>query len=222
MRGLERQRARDVHALLLAAGQLVRIARAEQVGVQTRPSRAGRAPRFRASARDMPCTFGPKAIESSHGQARIERGVAVLEHHLHVAAQLAQREPAAPRPRPRRRRSARRHRAGSGACSRRASVDLPQPDSPTMPSVSPLSTTNDTSSTARTLPIFRLNRPPRMGKCLLRSRDDQHRLDLAAAVARIAGRHRLELRALPGRAASLPWPFASTHMRRPWPGAARR
>ena len=52
--------------------------------------------------------------------------------------------------------------------SRRASVDLPQPDSPTMPSVSPLSTTNDTSSTARTLPILRLNRPPRMGKCFLR------------------------------------------------------
>ena len=71
--------------------------------------------------------------------------------------------------------------------SRRASVDLPQPDSPTMPSVSPLSTTNDTSSTACTLPIFRLNRPPRMGKCFLRSRDDQHRLGRAAAVARIAG-----------------------------------
>src|SRR6478736_307227 len=51
--------------------------------------------------------------------------------------------------------------------SSRAVVDLPQPDSPTMPTVSPLAIENETLSTART--VFRaLNRSPRTGKCLVR------------------------------------------------------
>src|ERR1700704_2982338 len=49
----------------------------------------------------------------------------------------------------------------------RAVVDLPQPDSPTMPTVSPLAIENDTSSTARTV-LLLLNRPPRTGKCFVR------------------------------------------------------
>src|ERR1700710_2378889 len=49
----------------------------------------------------------------------------------------------------------------------RAVVDLPQPDSPTMPTVSPLAMENDTSSTARTV-LRALNRSPRTGKCLVR------------------------------------------------------
>src|ERR1700721_774108 len=48
----------------------------------------------------------------------------------------------------------------------RAVVDLPQPDSPTMPTVSPLTIENDTSSTARTV-LRALNRSPRTGKCLV-------------------------------------------------------
>ena len=48
----------------------------------------------------------------------------------------------------------------------RAVVDLPQPDSPTMPTVSPLAIENETSSTART--VLRLaNRSPRTGKCFV-------------------------------------------------------
>src|SRR5882757_1588828 len=48
----------------------------------------------------------------------------------------------------------------------RAVVDLPQPDSPTIPTVSPLAIANDTLSTART--VFRaLNRSPRTGKCFV-------------------------------------------------------
>src|SRR5436305_110349 len=50
--------------------------------------------------------------------------------------------------------------------SSRAVVDLPQPDSPTMPTVSPLAMANDTSSTARTV-LLLPNRPPRTGKCLV-------------------------------------------------------
>src|SRR6266404_280973 len=42
----------------------------------------------------------------------------------------------------------------------RAVVDLPQPDSPTIPTVSPLAMENDTSSTARTV-LRALNRSPR-------------------------------------------------------------
>src|SRR6185436_11676365 len=50
---------------------------------------------------------------------------------------------------------------------RRAVVDLPQPDSPTMPTVSPLAMEKETSSTARTV-LRALNRSPRTGKCLVR------------------------------------------------------
>src|SRR6266404_4407451 len=46
----------------------------------------------------------------------------------------------------------------------RAVVDLPQPDSPTMPTVSPLAMENETLSTARTV-LRALNRAPRTGKC---------------------------------------------------------
>src|SRR6266581_729025 len=48
----------------------------------------------------------------------------------------------------------------------RAVVDLPQPDSPTIPTVSPLAIENDTSSTARTV-LRLLKRSPRTGKCFV-------------------------------------------------------
>jgi hypothetical protein len=49
----------------------------------------------------------------------------------------------------------------------RHSVDFPQPDSPTRPSVSPGSTERLTSSTARTRPTSRSIRiPDLIGKCL--------------------------------------------------------
>src|SRR5690242_5644074 len=49
-------------------------------------------------------------------------------------------------------------------------VDLPQPDSPTSPSVSPGMTSKVTSSTACTRATSRENRPPRIGKYFLRLR----------------------------------------------------
>src|SRR5688500_10337605 len=49
-------------------------------------------------------------------------------------------------------------------------VDLPQPDSPTSPSVSPGMTSNDTSSTAWTRATSRESSPPRIGKYFLRFR----------------------------------------------------
>src|SRR4051794_36198182 len=59
-------------------------------------------------------------------------------------------------------------------------VDLPQPDSPTTPSVSPRLTSKLTPSTARTMFFCRLNRPPPTGKCLTRCRTSR----LGAALTR--------------------------------------
>jgi hypothetical protein len=53
--------------------------------------------------------------------------------------------------------------------SSRAVVDLPQPDSPTMPRVSPSMTSKSMPSTARTT-FFGPKKPPAMGKCLTRPR----------------------------------------------------
>ena len=48
-------------------------------------------------------------------------------------------------------------------------VDLPQPDSPTRPSVSPALTSKETPQTAWTSPtLWRTNFPPRTGKCFTR------------------------------------------------------
>jgi len=47
-------------------------------------------------------------------------------------------------------------------------VDLPQPDSPTSPSVSPFNRSKLTSSTACTRATSRENKPPRIGKYFLR------------------------------------------------------
>ena len=62
-------------------------------------------------------------------------------------------------------------RRRSGSISRtimRASVDFPQPDSPTIPSVSRSRSVNETPSTACTCAIVRPNSPPRTGKCFTR------------------------------------------------------
>src|SRR2546427_3065699 len=50
----------------------------------------------------------------------------------------------------------------------RPTVVLPQPDSPTSPSVSPCSSVNDTPSTARTSPLFLNRRPPNTGNLTFR------------------------------------------------------
>src|SRR3954469_5980387 len=59
-----------------------------------------------------------------------------------------------------------------GSSSRRTvrpAVDLPQPDSPTRPTVSPARISSEIPSTARTAPAVRRRiPPPRIGKCFLR------------------------------------------------------
>ena len=56
-------------------------------------------------------------------------------------------------------------------------VDLPQPDSPTRPSVSPGITSNETPSTARTTPAGLPNTPFLIGKVLGEVADGEQRLD---------------------------------------------
>ena len=52
----------------------------------------------------------------------------------------------------------------------RPSVDLPQPDSPTRPTVSPRRTSRSTPSTAWSWPVVRLRKPCLTGKYFLRPR----------------------------------------------------
>ncbi len=61
----------------------------------------------------------------------------------------------------------------SGAIRRRqarATVDLPQPDSPTMPSASLCATSNETPSSARTATVFGIGQPRRSLKVFVRPR----------------------------------------------------
>ena len=66
-------------------------------------------------------------------------------------------------------------------------VDLPQPDSPTMPRVSPLRTEKDTSSTACTVATWRFSKSAPNREVLAQVVDQQQWLRRAAAIARISG-----------------------------------
>ena len=101
--GLDRERAGDRQALALAAGEFVRIA-ARMVGPQPdqleQLADAG-APRRLVAGKSV--KHQRLAQHGAHGHARIERGVGVLEDHLHaLAARRASPRrsvPAGPRPR---------------------------------------------------------------------------------------------------------------------------
>ena len=132
------ERAGDADPLALAAGELVRVA--VQVG-RARGRRPRAAPAPAAASSREPVAVDPERVADDLADplARVERGVRVLEDHLHLAPERAQLPP-------RERRDVGAVEESRvplvGSCSRtssRPSVDLPQPDSPTMPSVSPRS-----------------------------------------------------------------------------------
>jgi len=77
---------------------------------------------------------------------------------------------------------------------RRAVVDLPQPDSPTIPSVSPLRTVSVTSSTAWTRERVRLKTPWLTGKCFVTCSSS-----MIASFAALIRLHRAVLRRLQPR-----------------------
>ena len=149
---LRDQRARDRDALALAAGEFVRVL--VHVGVaQARPAAAPSATRSRCvGAVDVAQRGQRLGDDARDGLARIERAVGVLEHHLEIAPRAAQLV-------------ARQRDAGRGpssdtepdvgrssAITSRASVDLPEPDSPTMPRLRPASTAQLTPLSACTSP----------------------------------------------------------------------
>ncbi len=108
----------------------------------------------------------PFRDDLAHRQARVEAAVGVLEDELHRRAQCAQLFLRfAIDARPRGRRSARRF--FTSRSSAKPSELLPEPDSPTRPSVSPALSASDTCSTARTVPARLRNSPPRPAKCTL-------------------------------------------------------
>ena len=81
----------------------------------------------------------------------------------------------------------------------RTSVDLPQPDSPTIPSVSPSRSEKETPSTAFTVAISFWNTIPRViGKCFFRSSTTRSSFPFAAVLTTTCsgGEHRDELRRL--------------------------
>ena len=167
--GLEDQRPGDPDPLPLAARELVRVApgvvRGEADEVHD-PLDLGAALRRRPDAVD------PEALADAVAdrRPRIERRVRVLEDDLHPLPVRLERL-ALQRWRCRRRRRRSRPTVGSISRSRsRPTVVLPQPDSPTSPSVSPRRIVKLTPSTAWTLAIVRWRTPPRIGNCLTRSR----------------------------------------------------
>jgi hypothetical protein len=131
---LERERARQADALALAARELVRITRR---GAPLQPHQIEQLQRARrAEAALTPCTMGPSAISCP----TVRRGLSEPNGSWNTICM--------------RRRTGRSARALSAAMSapstmiwplsasisramQRAAVDLPEPDSPTMPTVSP-------------------------------------------------------------------------------------
>ena len=141
----------------------------------------GRRPRARGRTRALvlaragtPWTRSGSATIARDPLARVQRLVRVLEDHLHPPAQLAQAALAATGSPS----SATSPAAGSTSPSiARASVDLPQPDSPTTPRISPRRHSSETPSTARATCAA-----PR--KCTARSRDLHQRVAHVAAPSR--------------------------------------
>ena len=158
--GPQGERAGDADALALAAGELVRVPvdvlRVEPDQVEQLLHLAPAA----ALRRHLGVDLERLADEVTDGHPRVQRGVRVLHDHLDLPAQSPQR----------RRRRAWRCPGPVDAplpavgfsrlISTRASVDLPQPDSPTTPSVSPARRSNETPSTALTWPMVFLNTTP--------------------------------------------------------------
>ena len=90
----------------------------------------------------------------------------------------------------------------------RPSVDLPQPDSPTSPTVSPRKTSRSTPSTACTWPTVRCSIPLRTGKCFLHARAPQQ--DVRLRLRAVAPRPAPSARGARARTASTPTPAAAT------------
>ena len=139
-------------------------------------ARAGRPTRSSSSQHALRTSARPAA-------SLITSGSATIVPHAHARVERAVRDPGRPpappgdsgaqlradraRARPRPRSGSLPPSAAPAAAPACDVVVLPQPDSPTSPSVSPRSRVNETPSTARTVPRLRPSSPRRTGKCLV-------------------------------------------------------
>ena len=162
--GVEGERGRDAHPLALAARQLVRAPVGEPCVAG--PTRSSSSPTRASRSAAVPMRRRPAARgRCGPPPARVERAVRVLEDRLHASA-----EALAGPCRARGDVLAVEHDATGGRASsprmQRASVVLPEPDSPTTATISPGATARATPSRAWTHGAARPNRPRRSGKCL--------------------------------------------------------
>ena len=208
--GIAGERAGDGDALLLAAGELARLA-AGEIRRQLDHLQQTRGLRSRASLPTRPAQPPQRRGRwRSRRVARVERAVGVLEHHL----QLAQRRASAVLDAvPADLGAARARRWPPVAVSRPVStlarVDLPQPDSPTMASVRAFAADKiDVVERPHRRPAPVRSRPRRLAVELLEAVDAQH--DRAA---RSLGRRR--------RAATAPPALPRRQLARPARTATR-
>ena len=160
----------DADALALAAGELVRDSD-RRARAAARPGRADPAP-ARSTSRPlaMPCSSIGSPMIWLDALAGVQRRVRDPGRSSASGAESGAAGVGSGRPVPRRRTAPSPTSARSAAGSARHSVDFPQPDSPTRPSVSPSLMVRLTPSTARTLPTSRsMTMPDLIGKCLTRS-----------------------------------------------------
>ena len=166
--GVGGERPGDRHALALAArelvGELVDVALG---GVQLHAVEQLDERVLELAAAQAPLVDADAARERvAHGVHGVQRAERVLEDHLHAADVAAERATALASRRPRRAAGCARRSSGISWASRRAIVDLPEPDSPTRASTRPRCSSKFTSSTACTTPR---EPTPRSLKCLRRS-----------------------------------------------------
>ena len=169
---LRRERARNADALALAAGEFVRDSGPSMPGLRpTMPNSSAVLSRLSAALRRKPVH-----------QHRLGHGLA----DRHARIERARTDPGTPSACGGAAAAAPRRRAWSAPCRRsctspavgrtscrmaRPSVDLPQPLSPTSPSVSPRRMSRSTPSTACTVPTGRRrSSPPSTGKCTASAR----------------------------------------------------
>ena len=158
--GPQGERPGDADALALAAGELVRVA---VVVLRVEPDQLQQ-----LLDRPLDAVLGVGTFwmperrpdDRADGVPRVQRRVRVLEDHLDVPAQRAH---LARCDRWVMSRPSKMILPAVGSSSRvtsRPVVDLPQPDSPTRPSVSPVWTLKSMPSTAWTAPTLRLQQRP--------------------------------------------------------------
>ena len=214
--GLHGERAGDADAAALAAGELMRIAPHQRRdrgrrGPATRRHSARRVARVRrARARR-----GASPTMSSTRIARVERSVGSWKIICILSWRAARGVGAAsPRESTALEQHARPRSSGSRPASMRPSVDLPQPDSPTRPTTSPLAIARSTPSTACTIS----SRRPAPRRCAMRA-GKVERLDEALRnAARLDDRHSQPWRGCRRCAhAGIPWcnGWHAAHLARP-------